>query len=105
MLSSYFNITVITEWAAFIAALILLDKPTTQWRYFKPVILLTIILDATGWGIAYFLKTYNAPPYNILILINTLFFIWIFSLQLQPVKKILYGLSIFFSLVWAWNFF
>ncbi len=105
MLLSYLNITVIAEWCAFIAAMVLLDKPTGNWRFFKPVILLTIILDAAGWGIAYFFKTKNAPPYNIILLINTLFFIWIFSLQMQPVKNLVYLLLSFFTSAWLFNFF
>ncbi|MFT4154608.1 hypothetical protein [Parafilimonas sp.] len=105
MLLSYINITIIAEWASFIAAVVLLDKPTGQWRSFKILAFITILLDATGWYISYIRKAYNnALPYNILLLINVLFFVWIFSLAAPAMKKLCYWLTGIFSLAWLMNF-
>jgi len=104
MLSSYFNITVITEWAAFIAALVLLDKRTGQWRFFKIFAFIAILLDATGWYLSYIARQNNNLPYNLFLLVNALFFIWVFSMATPKMKRLCYWLMVAFSLAWLTNF-
>ncbi|SFQ16699.1 hypothetical protein [Parafilimonas terrae] len=105
MLSSYLNITVAAEWAAFIAAIILLDKPTGRWRLFKIITLVTILLDAAGWYLSYSrLLYYNALPYNFLLLITVVLFISLLGGATPGMKKHSRWLMALFSLGWLLNF-
>lgn len=99
MLSHYFNITVIAEWSAFIAALLLLDKKTTTWRFFILLLLVTIGVETIGWYMNYILKRHtNALPFNILMIGSNIFFIWLFAQtrEMQKVKRVLRILMILF---------
>lgn len=90
MINSYFNITVIAEWCTFIASLILLDRKTTYWRLFIPLLFLVLCTETAGWYMYVYLKhSQNALPFNFLMLISNLFMVYFFSRAeaLQPIKK------------------
>lgn len=80
MLSSYLTVTVISEWVAFLVSLLLLDRKTTYWRLFIPLLFVALCVETIGWylynkcGISN-----NALPFNILLLLSNLYFIWFLS--------------------------
>lgn len=91
-MSTYFNFTVITAWCTFIAALVLLDRRTTRWRLFIPLMVLTLSAESIGWYMYWHMKIdYNALPFNCLMLTSISFFAWFLSgaSLLQPVKKVI----------------
>jgi hypothetical protein len=76
----YFNITVIAEWCAFSAAMVLLDKKTGKWRLFILWLFLGLATETIGWYLHNFRnKDPNALPFNILMILRSLFFMWLFS--------------------------
>jgi hypothetical protein len=87
MIASLLNITVISEWCAFISAIFFLRKRTTSWQFFILVLFLTICVETTGWYLAYFSSGGNNWIFNILLLINDCFSIWLFS-KAEPMRKI-----------------
>lgn len=105
MLNSYLNLTVIAEWCTFIAAVILLDKKTTRWRLFIFLLALVLCTETLGWYMYNRLQIAdNALPFNILMLLSNVFFMWFFSKAtlLQGAKKwilIFTGLFLLFGLV------
>jgi hypothetical protein len=73
----YFNPTVTAEWITFTAALFFLDKKTTVWRLFIPLLLLVLSVETIGWYMIVKLEKYdNALPFNILMLVSSIFFMW-----------------------------
>jgi hypothetical protein len=108
MLSTYFNITSIAEWCAFICALILLNKQTSIWRLFIPFLFITIVTETIGWYFNYVVKHFNNTlPFNILMIIGIVFFAYLFSLAkpMQHVKKKIFYLIILFILSAVFNLF
>jgi hypothetical protein len=99
MLLSLFNLTVISEWLAFIAAILWLGKKTTIWRLFIPIIFITICGESGGWALIHIFKSRsNGWVFNINLIINVLFSIWLFAHAepLQKIKKKLIGTMIGF---------
>ncbi|MBL0356520.1 MAG: hypothetical protein IPP72_06300 [Chitinophagaceae bacterium] len=99
MINSYLNVTVIAEWCTFIASVLLLDKKTTHWRLFIILLFLVLCTETAGWYMYNKLGMFNnALPFNILMLLSNVFFIWFFSTAtaLQQVKKWLTFFSSFF---------
>lgn len=93
VVNSYLNITLITEWITFLAAIALLNKHTGQWRWFIALLALIVITEATGWYLSYVLhKPNNALPFNILVIIMDCFLLWQLSIagQLIKLKKAFY---------------
>src|ERR1041385_7582163 len=99
MLSGYLNITVFAEWCSFIAAIFFLDKKTTIWRIFILWLFLTLCTETTGWYLRTQLHRFqNALPFNLLMLVSSVFLIWFFSRSgyLRRVKSILVFLNYIF---------
>ncbi len=96
MLTSLFNITVISEWVAFIAALLLLNKKTTIWRLFIIVLFITVLAETVGWYIAYFSGKNNAWVFNLLLIITETFFIWMLTIANAFGKRIVRWIIILF---------
>jgi len=99
MLSSLFNITVIAEWCCFIAAIIFLPRRTGKWRLFIPLLFITILAETVGWYLWNILgKGNNGWIFNINLLINISFSVWMFSTveSLQKVKVKLFLLLFLF---------
>ncbi len=116
MLSTYFNITGIAEWGCFLASLLLLDQKTTNWRLFQVFLILTIAVETTGWYMNYIIRRpTNVLPFNVLMFIRIVFFIWLFT-QAQEMQKtktklqflillfIIIGLANLFSLQKFWDY-
>jgi hypothetical protein len=100
MMAEYFNITVIAEWITFFAAIILLDKRTGLWQLFILLMFVTLCAETIGW----YMRTQrnifdNALPFNILMIVSNVFFIWFFSKAktLKYIKKLLMLLIYFFA--------
>ena len=96
---TYFNITVTVEWLTFFAALLLLDKKTGIWRLFISLMFFVLCTETIGWYMrvkAQFLG--NALPFNILMILSNLFFIWFFSKAalLLPIQQLLKSLAVVF---------
>ena len=90
----YFNFTVIAEWITFIAAILLLDKKTTVWQLFIGLLFLVLSVETLGWYFIVKLKKYeNALPFNFLMLVSTIFFIWFFRRAI-PSKRVQFWLVI-----------
>jgi hypothetical protein len=108
MINSYFNVTVIAEWLTFIVSLLLLDKKTTRWRLFIMLLFLVLCAETAGWYMYNRLGIFdNALPFNILMLLSNVFFIWFMSTAtvLQQVKKWLVYLNCFFLVFGLINLF
>lgn len=119
MINSYLNITVIAEWLTFFASILILDRRTTVWRLFIVWLFLVLCTETIGWFMySKWNMSENALPYNILMLITAVFFMWFFmrSTMLQPIKKwlifftgffIIFGLInlFFFQGFWIYNSF
>ena len=108
MLSSYFNITVIAEWCAFIAAIIFLDKKTKVWQLFILLLFFTLCTETVGWYIRTQLHQFsNALPFNLLMLFSNAFLIWFFTKakSLQKIKRTLIYLDYFFIVFGIVNLF
>jgi len=78
-LLSFFHLTNIAELCALFAGIWLLRRDRSSWLLFIPQLLLTILVELTGW----YLNTYmhirqNALPFNILMLITISFYMWFF---------------------------
>lgn len=83
----FFNPTVCAEILAFFTALFALhNKGNTYWRLFMIYLLLVIVLEAVGFSLA-INKKINYPVYNLLILVQALFFSFLFY-QFNTSKKI-----------------
>lgn len=89
MLKTYLNIPVIAEWCAFIAAIFLINKKKTIWRLFIPFLFLTIVAETFGWYSHYVLVKNNNWVFNILMILNISFSIWLFQKAdlFKPFKK------------------
>ena len=98
MLNSYFNLTGISEWCAFLASLLFLDKKAGLWRFFKVFLFITILAETLGWYSHYFLNKGNNYIFNILLLITVSFFIWMFVNEtlMQIIRRRLFITLIFF---------
>ena len=71
MLNTYLNLTTISEWITFLAALFLLKSRTGLWRLLIPVLALTVIAEFVGWYLTFIARLpNNAAPYNFLLLVN-----------------------------------
>lgn len=102
MLKGYFNVIGIAEWCCFIASLLLLDKKTTYWRFFQVLIFITLGVEAVGWYMNYIIRRpTNALPFNFLMLISFIFFIWLFTrpMETQKVKTKLQFLILLFGII------
>lgn len=96
---TYFNITVTSEWLTFFAALLLLDKRTGKWRLFIPLMFLVLCTETIGWYMHVKQRVFdNALPFNILMIISNLFFIWFFSKAalLLPIQQLFKSLAVGF---------
>lgn len=92
-MSGYFNFTVSIEWLAFIAALFILDRKTKRWQLFIVLLFLVLCTETLGWYMYTHLHiSNNALPFNILMLISNVFFIWFFSNSevFQKQKRVLF---------------
>ena len=87
MLSTLFNITVIAEWCAFITAVFLLRKKTKVWQLFIVFLFITVCAETAGWILSFVFKKNNNWIFNINLLINVPFSIWIFS-KAEPLQKV-----------------
>ena len=99
MINSYLSVTVIAEWCTFIASLLLLDKNTTYWRWFKVLLFLVLCTETTGWYLYHKLNIYsNAIPFNVLMIVSNLFFMYILSRapEMQTIRNWIIGLAAFF---------
>lgn len=108
MINSYFDITTIAEWVAFIASVIFLDKKTTVWRLFIALLFLIVCTESAGWYMYTILKiNNNTLPFNILMILRLSFLICFFStaLPLKKVKRLSYWILIVFSLFGLINLF
>ncbi len=108
LVQSYLNITVIAECCTFIAAFFLLDKKTKVWQLFILLLLLTIFAETIGWYLrTQQHKTFNALPFNILMIVSNAFFIWFFTKAktLEKIKRTLIYLDYFFILFGIVNLF
>ena len=108
MINSYFDITMIAEWSAFIMSLILLDRKTTIWQIFKLLMLLTVGVESAGWYMHTIAKKDNNTfPFNILMILSLSFFIWLFSTAIlkRRVKHILQFSATFFFILGLVNLF
>lgn len=91
---AYFNPTVTAEWITFILAVFILDKKTTAWQWFIPLLMLILCVETIGWYMIVKYKKYNnALPFNILMLVSTLFFLWFLKRAIVSVQ-IKFGLAI-----------
>ncbi|HEY5368915.1 MAG TPA: hypothetical protein VIJ75_07980 [Hanamia sp.] len=81
MFAAYFiNISLIAEWCALIASILFLNKKTGIWQFFIPYLFLTVCTEIVGGYESYVLKvTNNALPYNILLIISVVFFVYVLS--------------------------
>lgn len=96
MLNNYFNVIVIAEWVTFISSLFILDSRTKEWRLFKLLLFIILCAETTGAYLTMVKKIFdNALPFNLLMLISTVFFMWFLmrAKELQKIRKWL----IFFS--------
>ncbi len=96
---TYFNITVTSEWLTFFAALLLLDKRTGIWQLFIPLMFLVLCTESIGWYMHVKQQIFdNALPFNILMIISNLFFIWFFSKAalLLPIQQLFKSLAVGF---------
>lgn len=92
-MGTYFNITVIAEWCTLFGAILMLNKSTGRWRFFIPLLLITVAVETAGWYMIYILdKKNNSFLFNILMIINLSFFIWILSMTelLYQQRKVFY---------------
>ena len=108
MLKGYFNIIGIAEWSCFIASLLLLDKKTIYWRFFQLFLFITICVETIGWYMNYIIqRPTNALPFNFLMLVSFMFFIWLFthSVEMQKIKAKLQFLILLFCIIGVVNFF
>ena len=108
MIATYFNITVIAEWCTFIAAIILLNSKTKIWQLFILLLFLILCTETIGWYMHTQLKVYdNALPFNLLMLLSTIFFIWFFTKarQLKNIRKWLIFVNCFFFIFAIINLF
>ena len=86
-------------------AVLLLGKKAASWRWFIPLMLLTVIAESAGWYLSFFLKkTNNHWIFNILLFLSVIFYLWIFSgsAALLKAKKQVYtmiGLFILFAII------
>lgn len=104
---TYLNITVIAEWLTFFAALLLLDKKTGVWQLFIPLMLLVLCAETIGWYMHVKLKIFdNALPFNVLMILSNVFFIWFFSKAalLQHIHQVLKWLATAFAILAMINF-
>jgi len=102
MLESLFKPTVIAEYVTFIAALFLLPRRVGVWRLFVLFMLVTIVTETVGFSIAWSGRSghnrNNHWLFNLYLLIENVFCIWIF-LWAEPMKKarrLLWGLLLFY---------
>jgi hypothetical protein len=105
---NYFNPTVIAEWITFIAALFLLNKKTANWRYFIILLFLTLCVETLGWYMIVKLKKFdNALPFNILMLVSTIFFAWFLKSAISSIriKSWINIVMALFLLLWLINLF
>lgn len=116
-MGSYFNPTVIAEWITFIVALFLLDKKTTAWRLFIPLLFLILCVESAGWYMVVKLKKYNnALPFNVLMLVSIVFLLWFMRRAVTSVKIkqwvvvaivlfVVFGIAnlFFFQGLWVYN--
>jgi len=108
MFKGYFNIIGIAEWCCFIGSLLLLDKKTTYWRLFQLFLFITICVETVGWYMNYIIRRQtNALPFNFLMLLSFVFFIWLFtrSKEMQKIKTGLQLLILLFGIIGLANFF
>ena len=101
MIWTLFNITVISEWCAFIASILLLRKRTTFWQLFIPILFLTILAETTCWYFSYFFKDANTNLiFNLLMIVNVCFPLWLLcqATPLQHARKTIYFCTILFIL-------
>lgn len=108
MLKGYFNIIGIAEWCCFIASLIFLDKKTTYWRFFQLFLFITICVETIGWYMNYIIRRpTNALPFNFLMLVSFIFFIWLFTrpMEMQEIKRKLQFLILLFVIIGLVNLF
>jgi hypothetical protein len=79
-MTAYFNITVIAEWCTFLFGQLLLDKKTGKWQFFILWSFLGLCTETAGWYLHNFQgRDPNALPFNILMIIRSFFFIWLFG--------------------------
>jgi hypothetical protein len=99
---TYFNITVIAEWFTFFAALLLLDRKAGVWQLFIFLMLLVLCTETIGWYMHVKLKIFdNALPFNVLMILSNVFFIWFFSKAelLEPVQQLLKLFAVTFAAI------
>lgn len=97
---TYFNITVTVEWLTFFAALLLLDKKTGIWQLFIPLMFLVLCTETIGWYMHVKQQIFdNALPFNILLILSNLFFIWFLckAVLLQPIQQLLKSILVAFA--------
>ncbi|HNP21778.1 MAG TPA: hypothetical protein PKM63_22310 [Panacibacter sp.] len=88
MLQTYFNITVAAEWVAFIAALLLLNKSTGNWRLFIPWLFFVLCIETIGWYKTNVLHIRgNSLPFNINIIVSDVFLLWFLTTSPQIYGK------------------
>lgn len=102
MLQTYFNITVIAEWVAFIVALVLLNKSTGNWRLFIPWLFFVLCIETIGWYQSNVLHIRgNSLPFNINMIVSNVFLLWFLTTSPQIYGKRQY----FYSVIAAFVFF
>ena len=79
-MTTYFNVTVLSEWCALAVAIGALDKKTGNWRLFITWLSLSLCTETIGWYLHNFKGMIpNALPFNILMILRSLFLISFFS--------------------------
>lgn len=97
-MAGYFNIITVVEWISLFAAIYLLDKRTGAWRLFIPFLLVSILTEIAGWYMRVHMGVKNGLPFNLLLLLRILFFIYILTRaeMLVRVKKKLFVFAFVF---------
>ena len=80
MIFHLFNITVVSEILAFLFSLFLLTSKTKSWRLFIIFLLITLIVETSGWYTHWVLnEKQNDWIFNLLTIITPPFILYIFS--------------------------